>query len=504
LIRQHRQGHPLEVLAGVVLILLGGAAVLAIRLSAGPLGLPMFVDDAERAIARLRDGRSVDLKSLSLEWLSEDRRLVVAGEGLRLLDDSGREVAAAERAEIALDGPALLGGRIQPIGLQLSSGWVGVHASDRGWSVAGEPIGVRSGGSGGPMETPASFDEILHQSNIVLSEVLDVLRNVASQLEVREVGLQDIDVIAVGADGDELGRLSEAVGELARTDDGLRLVIAGDTQAPVSLWPRRVSVDIVAPNDFGRLDARFGAIGWSLEAAAAQLGFDDVEGLPADLFFTAALAAETGVERIGLRVEAGPGAAQLGARGVEFDGADLTATYDAAADTLSLNADMFDTGYFDGPFEFTLGEVLAGGGPRPYRLDSPGGALDLRPIFDRPVRLGRVSSDGSIDLDSRSLAVAAVSAAYQATVLRASGDIAYLGASEPGRLPFRLDMAAEFVGPMSEAELLALWPVGLARGARNWVAKEHRKRRRCATSLPSFCSSPTVSRAAFSPMKRSR
>ncbi len=468
MIRQTGKVILLEVLAGAVLILLGAVGVFAWRVSAGPVSLPFFVEDAEHAISDLRDGRPVSLRGLSLEWLSDERRLVVTGAGLRLYDATAIEVAAAERVEIALDGRALLGGRIRPVGLRLSQGWIGVTASDRGWSVAGEPIGL-SGGDG-PALAPLSFDAFLHQSNIVLSEILDVLRNTASRLEV-DIALRQVDVVARDASGREVARLTETEGALARIDEGLRLAVSGTVDAEGGAWPRTVSVDVVAPRDFGRLDARFSGLDWSLEAAAAQLGYEDVTGLPGDLLFTAALAAETGLERIGIAIDAGPGAATLGAREVEFEGISVSASYDAEGDALTLDAAAFDAGYFNGPFRITVGDILGGEGPRPFELESEGGALDLRPIFARPVDLGRVSSDGFVDVDKRVLSIAGLSVGYQRTVLRASGDVAYLGAGEPGQLPFRLDMAAEFIGPMTETELLALWPAGLARGARTWVQR---------------------------------
>ena len=222
MVRQSAKVIILEILAGLVLLLLAAFVVLAIRLSAGPIGLDFFKADIERTLAANRGGRTATLENISLEWLSQERRVVVTATDLRLFDDDGAVAAEAARTEILLDISYFLTGRVRPIGFVLDDGWIGIHQGANGWSVAGDPIGAQQlVGLSAESRTP---EELLKLVNDTLSDVLGVLKRDADSLPLETVAFSNVDIIFSHHELGERARLADTQGGFQRGVDGLSLI----------------------------------------------------------------------------------------------------------------------------------------------------------------------------------------------------------------------------------------------------------------------------------------
>ena len=132
MVRQRASLVILEILGGLILVVLVLAGLLVFRLSSGPIELEMFRDDIEQGLTNSRNGRPVTVGDVFLEWSSEDKRVLVTGNDIKMLDSEGNVAAEAERARIVLSSSALVMGDVEVLWLDLVDGWINVAQADDG------------------------------------------------------------------------------------------------------------------------------------------------------------------------------------------------------------------------------------------------------------------------------------------------------------------------------------------------------------------------------------
>lgn len=467
MVRQTARVILLEVVAGLVGLFILAMAVLAIRLSSGPVELSLFQNDIETALERMRNGRDVALGDVTLEWLASENRAVVIARDLEIFDTEGRLSAKAARAEILLDTGGILLGKVRPIGLVLGEGWLGVDQAEMGWSIAGDPIGSASGNR----LTPRGAGQVLEVMNTALVDVLGVLREDAARVTLQTVAFENFDIVLYGADRQERTRLVEASGALERGEDGITLKVAGRSLGGENA-PGGLELHVTAGPDYKVIEAQVILAETSLEAVAAVLPALDgrVTGLPSDVTLLMVANDETGLQQLSLNADAGAGSIVLGDETYTVRGINLESDYRPKEDGLVFKLNSFDIGPARGALQLKLESVLGGQGARRFDLDASTLRIDMRPQFSDPWPFTRVRATGLADPATASLSIEALSARLNDAELRASGNVSAPTDTNAEAFPFDIDLAAEVTGALGPEEVLWFWPVNQAPGARNYVA----------------------------------
>ncbi|HCX10982.1 MAG TPA: hypothetical protein DHU81_11720, partial [Hyphomonas sp.] len=223
MVRQRASLVILEILGGLILVVLVLAGLLVFRLSSGPIELEMFRDDIEQGLTNSRNGRPVTVGDVFLEWSSEDKRVLVTGNDIKMLDSEGNVAAEAERARIVLSSSALVMGDVEVLGLDLVDGWINVAQADDGiWHIAGDPLPEIPVG-----EMPQNPSEWLERINAVLPQILVVLQEEKADISLERLSYEDFEMRVFASDRSPLFTLTESKGLLSVTEDGVDLSMSG-------------------------------------------------------------------------------------------------------------------------------------------------------------------------------------------------------------------------------------------------------------------------------------
>ncbi len=469
MVRQTATTVILEILGGLILLVVVLAALLAFRLSSGPVSLGPFKDDVERALTKSRDGRPVKLGEMQLEWSTTDRRLRVAATDVELLDANHQRAAVASSADIFLDGSALVSGRFEVLRLAMESGWVNVdQISQSEWRVAGEPLPAIPAG-----QLPQSLGEWLERADQVLPPLLDALASAEQNLSLERISFEDMEIRVRNSDGGSILTLTSAAGLIGREPEGLLLNVAGSGEGEG--LPSGLGLTLKATDSNSRLNAQFAVADWPLADLAQRFGVGEgrIVGLPSDVELSVDLSKEDGVEKIVFTVDAGAGTLPRGEEGA-LDVADLSliSTYTATADVLTVDVRSSDAGPMSGAAVVTLNDALKGEGYRKFEVDADAFKLDFIPGFEAPLTFADVKVKGEIALESRALRELDGAFSLLGLAFDFGGNLMPTPDHKKGEVPFVGKLEFAMPGDVSKETVLALWPVTLGDGGRRFVVEK--------------------------------
>lgn len=466
MVRQTATTVILEILGGLILLVVVLAALLAFRLSSGPVSLGAFKDDIESAMTKSRDGRPVKLGELQLEWSSVDRRLRVSATDVELLGADHQRAAVASRADIFLDGSALISGEFKVLRLAMESGWVNIdQASATEWVVAGEPLPPIPMG-----ELPQSLGEWLERANQVLPPLLGALEVAEKNLSLERISFEDVEIRVRNIKGESVLTLTSATGLIARESDGLLLNVAGSGEGEG--LPSGLGLTLKSMEQNTRLHAQFAVADWPLADLAQRFGVGDgrFEGLPSDVELSIDLTRDEGVEHIVFSADSGAGKIPRGDGVMDVADLTLTATYAASTDVLTVEAQSSDAGPMAGAAMLTLKEALKGSGYRDFDFVTDDFTLDFTPTFEEPMAFSDAALSGQIALETRALREVDGHFTLKGLKFDVGGALQPTPDRQPSDVPFigNLNLAAH--GDVSKEVVLSLWPVTLGDGGRRYVA----------------------------------
>ena len=470
MVRQTARVIILEILAGFGVLVIVAFAALAIRLASGPLSLDFFQQDIERALANNRDGRPVTVETISLEWLTAERRAVVTATDLRVFDGDNQIAAQADRAEILIDTSDLLLGKIRPVGLVLKTGWIGVHQSEDGWSLAGDPIGTRQVINS--EVAPIELAELLEVANQSLIDVLAVLRRDATAIPLQQVRFDDVDIVLTQSDIGERARLSQTNGGFERGRAGIEIRVAGFGTGAENA-PAAFSAVLRAPAEYNEIIGEIELEDWSLEQATSLLPalVGRVKALPAGLKVSARVDGETGLQQVQFEASAGAGEIIFEEGALQVGKSGLTGEYLPEQDQLNLQLADFQIGPASGDLSVELTGVLDRDKPQQFKLRGGRLQLDLTPRFSDIWQARQINASGSIDFAKRAINLDAASLNVYDAALQASGTIKMLEKINPRDALAEIDLKANVTGPLLPEQFLEFWPVKQAPGARAYVTR---------------------------------
>ncbi len=469
MVRQSAKVILLEILAGLVVLSIAAFAILAIRLSSGPIELGFLKDRIERTLENNRDGRNVSLENISLEWLSKEKRAVVTASNLVLYNDAHEAAAEAERVEILLDITGLFVGKVRPVGLVMKDGWIVVHQGEAGWSVAGDPVGSQQ--IVASAREPVRLKGLLEATNQTLSDVLSLLRRDARALPLERLEFEGLDFIFTQSGiEEERARFTDAVGGFVRDGDGIGLELKGRSLGDEAT-PGLFEASINAPGDYANIDAQIIFHDWSLEAVSnvfpATAG--TVSDLPASLTIGLRATLEEGLEQVRFTADTGAGQVRYQGASLDIAKAGLDGEYFPATDQLDLKLNDFDLGPLSGNLSITIEDLLKTETVRRFSLDSPGLQIDATPRFSDVWQPRRIKATGTLDLNARQIDIETARLDIDEATLRTSGKVTVLQNLQGRDLPVEADLSAEVTGPLLLDQFMRFWPVKQAPGARGYV-----------------------------------
>ncbi|MEM7766365.1 MAG: AsmA-like C-terminal region-containing protein [Pseudomonadota bacterium] len=469
MVRQTARVLIFEILGGILFLAILAAALFAWRLSQGPVQLDAFKSDIEAALTDARGGRDVSLGSVALEWSPETRRVNVTAYGLEFRDSRGEPSGDAHRAEFVLDASALLLGEAEILSMRLIDGSLQVEqVSDSVWEIAGEPLPPIPAGT--LPTTPAEWLGLVER---VMAAGMDGGRGAAAAMRLEDIAFQDFTVDVVMQDGSRLVRVADAEGGLVRSDGDLRVTLSGRGEG--AGLPRGIALDVHSETQFDTLHGEIAFAGWTVSDLLLRIGIvsERATGLPADMSFAFEFRDGDGLTGFSAELDAGEGEILLAERTFGLERVTGRLDYDPIDDVAALTVDELQSGFLSGRFRLQLEDAIEPEtAVRPVSLTADALAINLSPMFERPLEFGSVALEGEADLTDHALDISSLSAEVGTAEVTASGTLARLTDLEAGDLPFSLEAEARVEGPLDVPTVTGFWPVRLGDGARRFVVEK--------------------------------
>lgn len=454
-----------EVLGGILFLAVVAAAILAWRLSQGPLELTLFRGDIETALENARGGRNVDIDTVLLQWTPERRRLDVTATGVTFYSNAGAKAGTAERLDLELDASGLLLGQVEILGIDVFGGELDIQQVDAStWMVAGEPLPEIPAGT--LPETPEQWLMLVNRAVLALME--------AGQQSASEVTLQfarfdELSIDVILSSGATVAEFRNARGEIQQLEDDFSLVITAEG-ASAGL-PEIAGLNFYTRDNFESTVGNITVTGWSLEEVAEILGTpeDRVDGLEAVLEFGFAADATIGVTSLDVRANAQNGVVRSGNIDLPVTDVDVSAEYDIQSDVLNVGFARLETDRLLGTLDVRFDDAVFTDGVRRVTVDAPALRVDATPFFEQAWRVSNVQMDAIFDTASGTLDLDDLTFRVGDARIRASGRVEPNRGSVPGELPASIVLAAEMTGEAGKRTVLDFWPKGLGGGARGFV-----------------------------------
>lgn len=457
----------MEVLGGLVLVLMAASALLLFRLSSGPLDLGPFRDDVEHALSDAREGRAVDIDALQLEWSPESKRVQITAQNVRLFDDTGRPAAEAANADIVLSASALMLGRVEVLRLNLREGWIGLdHAGGNIWAFGGDPLPEIKA-----RQLPVTPQGWLDYANTVLPEWLAALKQTDAKLTFEALSLDGFELRVRSEDLAVLGTVQHTSSTLTRTPDGLSLTMSGSGLGEG--LPGGIALRMQTSEGGTRMLAEFGVAEWPLGELIRRtgLGAEGSEGLDSTFEISIGFTQAAGIEEVRLNANSGPGTLKLASGTHPVTDLRISGAYGRPDDRLAVTLESRGTGVFKGRAELEFEQALTGEGFRPFRLTSPALTANLMPFLEAPVDIASLEASGEADLTALAVRGTKAKLVVGGAAFELEGDLAVTPDPQPGESPFIGTLDVQVPGALPRETVVALWPVSLAPGARDFGAR---------------------------------
>ncbi|MEX1252043.1 MAG: AsmA-like C-terminal region-containing protein [Hyphomonas sp.] len=464
MVRQTASVIVMEIFGAFSLVLMAASGLLLVRLSSGPLDLGPFRDDVEHALADARGGRVVAIGALQLEWSPESKRVQITAQNVRMMDAQGRPAAEAARAEIVLSASALVLGRVEVLRLGLREGWIGLdHKGANAWTLGGDPLPEIKARA-----LPTTPQGWLDYANTVLPEWLAALAQTDGSLTFEAVRFDGFELRARSADLERIGTVQHTTGNLTRTPDGLSLTLSGSGLGEG--FPGGIAIRMQTSEIGTRMLAELGVADWPLGELFRRTGLGEAssEGLQSNFEVSVGFTQAAGIEDVRLNARSGPGKLMLGGAVHPVDDLRISGAYGRSDDKLALTIESSGTGVFKGRADLQLERALTGEGFRPFRLSSPALTANLTPFLEAPLDLASVSAAGEVDLDALAVRAATAKFVIGGAGFELAGDLARTPERQEGEPPVIGVLDASVPGSLPLETVIALWPVKLAGGARQF------------------------------------
>ncbi len=464
MVRQTASVIILELFGALVLVLMAAGGLLLLRLSSGPIDISPFRDDVEQALADARGGRGVQIDALQLEWSPESKRIEITAQNVRLLDAAGRPAAESDNAKIVLSASALLVGKVEVLRLALQDGWIGLdHLGGNLWALGGDPLPEIKA-----REMPTTPQGWLDYANTVLPDWLAALTETGETFTFESIRFDGFELHVRDVDLADLGTVRHTTGQLTRNADGLNLVLSGSGLGEG--LPGGIAIRMQTSETGTRMLAELGVADWPLGELLRRtgLGAEGSQGLDSSFEVSVGFSQAAGIEDVRLRARSGAGTLKLGDTVHPVTDLRISGTYGRPDDQLALVLESTGTGVFKGRADLQIERALTGEGFRPFRLTSPALTADLTPFLEAPLNFASIEAAGEADLDALAIRSTTAKFVVGGAAFELAGDLERTPDRQPGEPPVICTLDARVPGTLPLETVIALWPVKLAGGAREF------------------------------------
>jgi hypothetical protein len=448
-VKAHHISHAALSCGALMAAIVFFAAGAVVRLLVGPVSLGPLQQSLAGAIQNALPGITLAYDKAGIEWDREQDRIELVVLGTRILDQDGKVVASAPKADIDLAALSLFKGkvavqRITLIGVSFRL----VHMKDGG---------IRLGAEG-------------EKANDVYARLYDLINKKgtgASSLKsfaVRDANLKLYDEVT-GLN------LSAPRANLSITARAANLITSFSADVNVSGKPAHVAADMVLPAGSGPISGTASIQHLDLSALAANAPlFRPLRLLPLSTSLSTRFALVPGghVSQTDFDLEAKGDVpwSSLTSQALHVRELRLTGHYDGTRNHLSLTQASMDSKEADVRLKGGADFIFANG-----ELDSivPDistirAAFDMPGVFPGPVALQSAAFRGRWHATARSFDVERLDVSAPQFALSAKGTV-QLG--DPGQAPGL--MLSATIQPIAARTLLRYWPVQVAGGAREWI-----------------------------------
>ncbi len=451
----------LEVVGVAVAVTATLLAVLAWQLSSGPLSLSLLNQMIEDAAAPSLQGGELAIEDTVLIWSAEDRELSLRLRDVRLTGADGNEVARVPELAFELSLPALLRGTLAPSAVDL----FGVRAT-----VLRRPgTGITLALAGAESSEPES------EEGSLIGPMLEALVSDGDRSSplgyLRRLGIRNADLRFV----DEVNGLNfdapEANLVIYRGDGGLAGVLHAKFAIGDTLATLEMNGELPTGADEANIEARVADL---VPAALAQTApsLSDYGIFDAPLFADGELRiGRDGAVRSGhLSIRAGAGEIDLPApweTSIPLEEAEGDITIDGLLQRIKVERLAVKAGLHEASLSGTLDyRVRKGLDISSIRtdLEVDGFHTEVPGFFVGPVDLEKAVLKADIDFDALSADIDELFVGAGGGGIRLSGKVANAKRSPMVKIRGEIE-------PMPFEALKAIWPLPLAKGAREWVGK---------------------------------
>ena len=466
-------GDLFAVLAGLLILSSYLANTLLIKQSSS---LAAFQPTLKRLMAQSFDGADARYKALDLKWYPARDALILQAENIDILNGQGERVQdlALLRAGFHLDGLVDLKPDLRSV--EIIGGDVTWLERDDGSVIAGlgRPKSVGQFGSvyrgtseGGQRQNP---DWLSQFSSITLQDSQLFVVNERNGLDL----LMKVNALRGQRDGDQLALnvSGTAFTGSALTQDDPPDPITSELDPPSS---GTLNFRLRSPDALQTLSIDWELDDLRLDQIAPRDGRFSIArtfALPISAQGSGIYSRKDGLRAIEMDINAGAGIVTLAGEAQPVSSVHFNASLDTGEERMTVNhiALSSDLVSFDGDgIVRELGRLSDGDiNTSPvFDLNFDSAKLDLTPTFESSLQFRDIDAIGQIDLDARSLS-------FSSLEMRPNADRTYALALN-GEIRSTRDSLSllRITGSATETltapDLLALWPVEFASGARRWI-----------------------------------
>lgn len=430
---------------------------LNVILSRQSLDISRFNTNAQMWFSQAFNGSDAQIEDMELSWLSASNTIIFEASNVVITDPKGKRIETIPRLQTEISLAAAMKGALTPERLVIDGGVVTWLRTNDGKIIAGlgTPNTVGRLGpvwrSGQPRGTGARPDVI----GIKAVSVTNAQAHIVDDSDGLELIFQDTDVdFRSEADGISVAMTSNLRKDAATIPLEFKMQASPNVKTyAIDLRAASLNPSVISPKR-GRY-ARLKTLDTAIDLKAS-ITVDEVKGL----------------ETADIDLVAGQGLVKFGETLAPFDDARFKAKLTADSQIMEIS----ELGLSSSKISFTgsgtlseLGALTDGNiNSSPlFDLDLKDINLDQTPQFAAPLIIDRLETSGRLDADSRVLDLAKFNVDLGTYQFLITGRLKQTDEGDWESIALK----GRSTGALSQTELLALWPVKFADGARRWLER---------------------------------
>ena len=455
-----RVGYRIFRLSGELTAIILGLAIfwlfaLNVLLTQQSVDISRFEPNAQMWFSEAFNGSDAQIGDMRLRWLSASNNIVFDAEDIIITDSQGAEIETIPRLRTEIPLAAAVKGALVPEQLIIEGGSVTWLRSNNGNVIAGlgtpDTVGRlgpvwRGNRKNGEMTRP-DF------SGIKTVRVTNATAYIVDDSDGLELSLTNTDI--------NFTSTSEAIAidmtsDLRKGGVSIPIIFKMSASPNVKSYAVDVQATGLNPSIISPKRGRFSGLK-TLNTAI-------------DLKASAKVDGEKGLETANIDLSAGEGRAKIGDTLTVFDAGRFKARLTADSQIMEIEeialrspkVSFQGTGSFSELGALTDGDINSS--PL-FDLKMTDITLDQTPKFEAPLKIQSLDTTGKLDVDSRSLDLQNLEADFGPYQMAMQGS----AKQTPEGAWESIVLTGESRGNLTQNDLLAIWPVKFADGARRWL-----------------------------------